>query len=351
MIMKRREFLQTVGLTAAASAVAELAASDAPKIIVDDMQVPASDAGIEIFVRNKRPTDMNAFRPERTVLFVHGATYPASAAFDLALDGMSWMDYIAARGYDVYLMDLRGYGRSTRPKEMAEKPEANGPIVRGGIAIKDIGVVVDFILGRRNIARLNLLGWSWGTTLMATYTTQHPEKVERLVLYAPVWIRQTPSLVQAGPGPLGSYRMVTRETAKRRWFTGVPEDKKATLIPAGWFDAWADATWATDPEGTKADPPFIRAPNGVIADGNEFFGAGKPYYDPSKITVPILLVGAEWDRDAPPYMAQTLFPLLVNSPGKRYVELAEGTHTIMMERNRLKLFDAVQAFLDEEGRS
>ena len=58
-------------------------------------------------------------------------------------------------------------------------------------------------------------------------------------------------------------------------------------------------------------PPAVRAPNGVVQDGAEFFGAGKPYYDPAKITVPTLLVGAEWDRDTPPYMAQTLFPLLV----------------------------------------
>ncbi len=50
-------------------------------------------------------------------------------------------------------------------------------------------------------------------------------------------------------------------------------------------------------------------------------------------------------------MAQTLFPLLVNSPGKRLVMLAEGTHTIIMERNRLKLFEAVQSFLDEAGGS
>jgi len=308
--------------------------------------VPSYDAGIEIFVRNKRPANMTVFNPGRTVLFVHGATYPASAAFDLPLDGMSWMDYIASRGFDVYLLDLRGYGRSTRPKEMAEKPEANPPIVRGETAIKDIGAVVDFILKRRSISRLNLIGWSWGTTLMATYTSAHNEKVERLMLYAPVWIRNTPSLVQAGPGPLGAYRTVTREVAKQRWYTGVPEDKKTSLIPAGWFDAWADATWGTDPEGSKAIPPVIRAPNGVIADGLEFFGAGKPYYDPSKITVPTLLVDAEWDRDASPYMAQTLFPLLVNSPNKRYVELAEGTHTIMMERNRLKLFETVQAFLE-----
>jgi pimeloyl-ACP methyl ester carboxylesterase len=349
--MKRREFLQAIGLTAAAGIVAEAAIAQGSKIIAEEMTVPASDRGIEIFVRNKRSAEMSAFRPERTVLFVHGATYPASTAFDLPLDGMSWMDFIAGRGYDVYLLDLRGYGRSTRPREMTEKPENNGPIVRGDTAVKDIGSVVDFILQRRNITRLNLLGWSWGTTLMATYTTGHADKVERLMLYAPVWIRQTPSLIQTGPGPLGAYRTVTREVAKQRWYTGVPEDKKATLIPTGWFDAWASATWATDPEGAKADPPVIRAPNGVIADGLEFFGAGKPYYDPAKITVPTLLVDAEWDHDAPPYMAQTLFPLLVNCPDKRYVELAQGTHTIMMERNRTKLFDAVQAFLDESERS
>jgi pimeloyl-ACP methyl ester carboxylesterase len=144
---------------------------------------------------------MTSFRAERTVVYVHGATYPASTAFDLKLDGLSWMEYIAARGYDVYLLDLRGYGKSTRPKEMAEDGTKNAPIVRGDTAVKDISAAVDFILKRRNIARLNLLGWSWGTTLMATYTTQNPNKVQRLVLYAPVWIRTTPSLVQAVPDP------------------------------------------------------------------------------------------------------------------------------------------------------
>jgi hypothetical protein len=31
--------------------------------------------------------------------------------------------------------------------------------------------------------------------------------------------------------------------------------------------------------------------------------------------------------------------------------LAEGTHTMIMEKNRLELFRAVQAFLDEGGGS
>jgi pimeloyl-ACP methyl ester carboxylesterase len=330
--------------------MAAAAYGQTPRLAMEEMTVP-SEPGIEAYVRNKRPAEMTAFRPERTVLYVHGATYPASTAFDLKLGGISWMDYIAARGYDVYLIDLRGYGSSTRPKEMSEKPESNPPIVRGDTALKDIGAVVDFIRARRNIPRLNLIGWSWGTSLMAAYTTQNVAKVERLVLYAPGWIRTTPSLVQAGSGPLGAYRTVKRDQALARWLTGVPEDKKASLIPAGWFDAWADATFATDPEGAKANPAYIRAPNGVLQDTAEYWSAGKPYYDPAKITVPTLLVHAEWDRDTPPYMAQTLFPLLVNASGKRYVQLPEGTHTIVMEKNRLMLFEAVQAFLDESGRS
>ena len=58
---------------------------------------------------------------------------------------------------------------------------------------------------------------------------------------------------------------MARDQAKARWLTGVPEDKKATLIPAGWFEAWADATFATDPVGATMTPPVMRAPNGVAA--------------------------------------------------------------------------------------
>src|SRR5712671_3015569 len=149
------------------------AKADTPKVVIDDIMVPSSDPGIEIYVRNKRPADMVSFRPESTVLYVHGAGLPSSVSFDFKLDGISWMDYIVAHGYDVYLLDIRGFGKSTRPKEMVEKPEANPPLVRSDIWLKDISSVVDFILKRRNVSRLDLIGWSWGASMMATYTTQN----------------------------------------------------------------------------------------------------------------------------------------------------------------------------------
>lgn len=351
-----RSGLLAAALALAAGAIlsfgsAAPARAEGPRLVTEEMMVPASDPGVELYVRNKRPADLTRFRPERTVLFVHGATYPAETAFDLQLGGQSWMDYIASRGYDVYLVDVRGYGRSTRPPEMAGKPDAAAPIVRTDAAVRDVGSAVDFILKRRDLPRLDLLGWSWGTALMAGYAAGHPDKVERVVLYAPLWLRTAAGVNLAGAGPLGAYRSVRKDQARERWMTGVPEDKKAALIPAGWFETWSDATWATDPEGAKSNPPVLRAPNGVVADVQEYWSAGQPLFDPAKLTMPVMLVAAEWDHDTPAYMRQALFPLLVNSPGKRYVELAEGTHSIIMERNRLELFKAVQSFLDEGGGS
>ena len=224
-------------------------------------------------MRNKRPADMTTFRPERTVLYVHGATYPArppSISSSTACPG--WITSRRAATTSICSTCAATASRRGR-RRWTSKPEANAPIVRGDTAVKDIGAVVDFILKRRNIPRLNLIGWSWGTTLMATYTTQNAGKVERLVLYAPAWIRTTPSLVQTGPGPLGAYRTVTRDQALAAGITGVPEDKKATLIPAGWFDAWADATFATDPVGAKTNPPVHpRAQRRACRTAPEYLG-------------------------------------------------------------------------------
>lgn len=42
------------------------------------------------------------------------------------------------------------------------------------------------------------------------------------------------------------------------------------------------------------------------------------------------------------------FEKLTNAPDKRYVQIGEGTHTVLMEKNRMQLFQAVQQFLDEQ---
>ena len=320
------------------------------KIVMEEFMVPTADAGIEVYVRNKYPQNMKKFTGEKMLLYVHGATYPSETAFDLKLDGMSWMDYMAGHGYDVYLVDIRGYGKSVRPREMNQPAADNEPIVRLSTGVKDVGSAVDFILKRRGVSKINLLGWSAGATVMGWYTTQNNDKVNKLVLYAPQWLRNTVALTDPG-NKLTAYRTVSRNGAKERWLTGVPENKKADLIPAGWFEAWADATFAIDPVGSKQTPQVMLAPNGVVLDGREFWNIGKALYDPGEIRVPTFLAHAEWDADLPSYMLYAYFAKLTNAPYKSYIEIGEGTHTVIMEKNRMQLFRAVQQFLDDKHTS
>ena len=147
------------------------------RIVMEEIMVPSSDPGIEIYVRNKRPAEMTSFRPERTLLYVHGATYPSETAFDLKLDGLSWMEYIASRGYDVWLLDLRGYGKSTRPAEMADKPEANPQKIRERLLEHEVmvekmsGEVQDVEVSAKNADRLTAPGQVSRTASRASRAT------------------------------------------------------------------------------------------------------------------------------------------------------------------------------------
>lgn len=321
-------------------------AAQPARLVTAEAMVASAQPGMKIYVRNKHLANRKHFDAAHTLVFVHGATYPASTSFDLELNGMSWMDYIARRGFNVYLLDLPGYGHSTRPAAMNQAPDANQPLETTAQAVRDYATVVNWVLARQHLNKLDVMGWSWGTTIAGGFAAEQPAKVNRLVLYAPVWLsHDAPPTGDAAK--LGAYRTVAIDSARKRWYNGVPEDKKAGLIPAGWFDKWQKATWATDPKAVSANPPALRAPNGVLQDLRGYYMSGKATYDPGKITAPTLMIQAQWDHDTPPYMSQALFPLLTGAPWKQYDLIGEGTHTVLMEKNRLQLFNAVQNFLEQ----
>ena len=60
---------------------------------------------------------------DRVALFIHGAGTPAEVSFDVPYQDYSWMAYLAHAGFDVFSMDMTGYGRSTRPAAMND-PDA-----------------------------------------------------------------------------------------------------------------------------------------------------------------------------------------------------------------------------------
>jgi pimeloyl-ACP methyl ester carboxylesterase len=328
-------------------------------LVTEEFMVDAAEPGIQLYVRNKHPADMAQVPAGHVLLYVHGATQPSEATFDLPLEGLSWMDYIASHGWDVYLMDARGYGRSTRSAELLQANAAQAPVVWTDAKVQDAGAVIDFILRRRGVPKINLLGWSWGTIVTAAYAADHGDKVGGLVLYAPVWCegpcdfdpQMAATLSAAHAKNPGSGPVVESSPAgaRKRFQSGVPADRRDELMPPAWFAAWSAADLATDPVGAKKDPPAMRVPPGISEESQAYWEAGKSYYDPKTITAPALVVVAEWDELTPPSGARALHDALANSGGRRLVELKEGSHIIMLEKNRMALFQTVQQFLDGVG--
>ncbi len=316
-------------------------AGNTTRLTMEEFMIPGADPGVKLYVRNKHRADLKHFTPNDVVLFVHGATFPSETSFDLELDGLSWMDYLAQHGYDTYLVDIRGYGKSSRPSEMNDPAEFNPPIVRTNTAARDFGAAVDFILKRRQIAKLNIIGWSWGTAITALYTSQHNAKIERLVLLSPVWLRK--GIAHKG-NTVNAYRIVKAEPAFKFLARGAPPGTK--LMPDSWKQVWIHATFASDPVGAKANPPYLRAPNGVNLDREVYWAVGKPVYNPANIHVPALIILGGWDAITPVKTAHALFTKLSNAYPKEFIVLKRGTHGVMMQNNRMELFKDVQRFLD-----
>src|SRR5437762_9338627 len=57
---------------------------------------------------------------DRVALVVHGAGWGGPEAFDTPYQDYSWMAYLARAGFDVFAVDMTGYGRSSRPAAMSD---------------------------------------------------------------------------------------------------------------------------------------------------------------------------------------------------------------------------------------
>jgi pimeloyl-ACP methyl ester carboxylesterase len=316
------------------------------ELICEDHLVEGSGDGLRLFVRNKRTAGERNQGPQKTVLFVHGATYPSTVTFDYAIDGSSWMDVMAAAGFDAWLVDLAGYGNSERPAEMSQPAADNPPLVDTSRAVADVACVVDFILGHCGLERLNLIGYSWGTTICGDFAGRCPDQVARLVLYGAGWLRDEPPAINVS-GEIGAYRYVEATQARDRWLIGRNDEEAAMIVPPGRIDEWTAAAVASDPEAGLSDPPRLRAPCGVVKDVREYMMQGRPRYDPGRIEAATLVVVGEWDMETTPSQCRAVFERLSAAADRRLVVIGRGTHSLLLENQRHVLHRTVDGFLKE----
>jgi pimeloyl-ACP methyl ester carboxylesterase len=314
--------------------------------IFEEHRIPSDTEGIELYIRNKRPATLTEYQPEKTIVIVHGATYSSGSLYDVPVGGYSFLDYLAGAGFDVFAVDVRGYGQSTRPREMEIDGSLNRPLVDTERGVGDFTTAIEFVLRHRGLDKAHLFAMSWGGTVAGAFAARNRSKVVKLALLAPQWVSDKPISVDMG-GPLHCYRLVPVRESIARWLNGVPESARERLIPAGWFDSWAAATLAEDPWSVSKAPGKLRATNGPIQDIRDYWRAGRPFYEPSDIASPVLLLHGEWDRDVPLDVAQNYFAQLRNTPYRRWVEIGEATHMMLMEKNRLQVFKAITDFFLE----
>ncbi len=325
-----------------------------PVILQEDHFVDALDAGVRLHVREKRPKGKRKFGEGEIVLLCHGRLAPGPVAFDLPVPGYSWMDFIAARGFDVFTMSVRGFGASTRPPAMGRAPEGKLPSVRGKTAMRDIEAAVCFICDRRGVDRISLLGRSWSTTTAAAFAAKRREQVGRLVLYAPYYAYDNPERAarfedQARPGKWdarrGAWCWTTEKDMYQRWWGHIPGRAHHRWRDRRIVRAYWEAYLATDTEGARRRPAAVRTPNGSLADLYDRV-RNRPLYDASRIKCPVMLIYGDQDGAANEAEAGALFRKLTASRGKKYVVMGEGTHFMEFEHRRAEFLREVQGFLE-----
>ncbi|MDB5809773.1 MAG: alpha/beta hydrolase fold [Betaproteobacteria bacterium] len=291
-----------------------------------------------------------ASRPASVVLFVHGAGTPAEVSFDPPYKDYSWMAYLANAGFDVFSMDMTGYGRSTRPLQMNDpcnfSKEQQSQFVPKQIAApcaashptplttmssdwNDIAAVVDHLRALRGVDKVSLVGWSQGGPRTGGYAARNPGKVARMVVLAPAYARNGP-LDAPSPLPVGTSSMTAQSATdfKNNWDrqVGCPDQYEPAAMQAIWSDMLA-----SDPVGTTWGTGVRRAPGVPTWGFNQAAVA--------KIQTPYLMVSGVHDKQVDQERVRQLYAE-VGSKQKVFIDLACSSHNAMWEKNRLMLFQA-----------
>lgn len=283
------------------------------------------------------------------VLFVHGAGTPAEVSFDVPYKDYSWMAYLARAGFDVFSMDMTGYGRSTRPSPMndpcnlSEAQQAqfvpkliSAPCKQSyPTAIStmvsdwdDVGAVVDHLRALRGVDKVSLVGWSQGGTRTGGYVVRNPAKVARVVVLAPGYSRDMP-VEGSNPLPAATPMNVqSRADFTANWDrpVGCSDQYERAAHDAVWADMIA-----SDPVGATWGTGVRRAPSVPSWGFNQAVVA--------KIQTPYLMVSGIHDKQVAPERVQQLYAD-IGSKQKVFIDLACSSHNAMWEKNHLLLFQA-----------
>jgi pimeloyl-ACP methyl ester carboxylesterase len=238
------------------------------------------------------------------ILFVHGSSMSSQPTFDLSVPGRpdsSVMDWFAKRGFVCWCVDMEGYGRSDKRRDIY-CDIANGA--------DDLAAATDYIAKSSGIAAFCTYGISSGALRAALFAQMHPGASPPLALdFQRTGI--SVSTLEQRRKKLPHFLAHKRRPIDRAFVHSSFERDPPDTAEARVIDAFADAILALDDS----------MPNGTYID----MCSKLPIVDPERISAPTLVLRGEYDGIAAFDDVLQFFERLPN-PDKQFTVMAGISH-------------------------
>jgi pimeloyl-ACP methyl ester carboxylesterase len=257
------------------------------------------------------------------ILWVHGSSMASQPTFDLSVPGRpdsSVMDWFAQRGFVCWCVDMEGYGRSDKTRDIT-CDIANGA--------DDLAAATAYIAQARGVDRFFTYGISSGALRAALFAQTHPQRVARLVLDAFVWTGAGSPTLEQRRKKLPEFMKNNRRPIDRAFVYSIFERDHPDCAERRVVDAFADAILALDDS----------MPNGTYID----MCSRLPVVDPQKITVPTVVLRGQFDGIAGFDDLIDFFKRLPN-PDKQFTVMSGISHASFQQKNYRMVYDILHGY-------
>ena len=264
--------------------------------------------------------------PRGTVLFVHGSSMASQPTFDLQVPGRSdssAMDCFARLGYDTWCVDMEGYGRSDKHREI------NSNIANGA---DDLEAATAYIMRAWGGESFLVYGVSSGALRAALFAERRPERVRRLALDAFVWTGKGSPTLADRIKRLPEYRSRNRRPIDHAFVRSIFTRDHPGTADDETVAAFADAILALDDS----------VPTGTYVD----MCANLPVVDPARITAPTIIMRGQYDGIASFVDLLDFFVKLPN-PDKQFAVMPGIAHASFQQKNYRIPYHILHSFFSQ----
>lgn len=261
-----------------------------------------------------------------TVLFVHGSSMASQPTFDLQVPGRpfsSVMDWFAVKGFDTWCVDMEGYGRSDKDRDIT-CDIANGA--------DDLAAASAYIQSLRKNNGFLTYGISSGALRAAMFAINHPDRVSRLALDAFVWTGEGSPTLAERKKKLPQFMDSKRRPIDRDFVYSIFNRDHPGTASDDVIEAFAEAITALDDS----------MPNGTYID----MCSRLPLTDPAKILCPTIVMRGEYDGIASFDDLIKFFTALPNND-KQFSVMAGISHASFQQKNYQLAYNVLHNFFTQ----